>query len=138
MNDLEEKLYVKGLENLYGSILLDEDCALDRIENLVYLTRELTVLTLSRVSVMEEVAFVRGFCTACWPDAQFDIQMEGAVATQKVVRRCLSEPICCQLLKLERHGKIPEKLVVWKEKEIVHYCLKSDGCVCAQGVAADE
>ena len=40
MTDLEQMIYTRSLENLYGSVLLGED-ALNTIENLVYLTREL-------------------------------------------------------------------------------------------------
>ena len=68
MNDLEQKLYTKGLENLYGSVLLGEDCALNHIENLVYLTRELTAPPLSRLPVSEETAFIQGRCSVqCLP-----------------------------------------------------------------------
>ena len=135
MNDLEQKLYTKGLENLYGSVLLGEDCALNHIENLVYLTRELTAPPLSRLPVSEETAFIQGFCAACWP---FSVRLEGAVAARQVLRRQLSGPVCRLLLKLERHGKIPEKMVVWQEDGIVCYRLESGGRMCAQGVAADE
>ena len=138
MNDLEQKLYTKGLENLYGSVLLGEDCALNHIENLVYLTRELTAPPLSRLPISEEATFIQGFCAACWPDAPFSVCLEGAVAVRLVLRRQLSGPVCRLLLKLERHGKIPEKLVVWQEGEIVCYRLESSGHVCAQGVAVDE
>ncbi len=138
MNDLEQKLYTKGLENLYGSVLLGEDCALNHIENLVCLTRELTASALSRLPVPEEVAFIKGFCAACWPDAQLRVRLEGAAVAQQVLRRQLSGPVCRQLLKLERHGKIPEELVVWQENGTVFYRLESSGHVCAQGVAVDE
>ena len=138
MNDLEQKLYTKGLENLYGSVLLGEECALNHIENLVYLTRELTAPPLSRLPVSEETAFIQGFCAACWPDAPFSVRLEGVVAARQVLRRQLSGPVCRLLLKLERHGKIPEKMVVWQEDGIVCYRLESGGRMCAQGVAADE
>lgn len=138
MNDLEQKLYARGLENLYGSVLLGDDRALNYIENLVYLTRELAAPALYRLPVAEDAAFIQGFCLACWPDIRFRIRLEGAVNDRQILRRQLSGPVCYRLLKLERHGKIPEELVVWQEDGRVCYRLESGGHVCAQGAAADE
>lgn len=138
MNDLEQKLYARGLENLYGSVLLGDDRALGHIENLVYLTRELAAPALSRLSVAEDAAFIQGFCLACWPDVRFRIRLEGVVNGRQVLRRQLSGPVCYQLLKLERHGKIPEELVVWQEDGRVCYRLENGGRICAQEAVSDE
>lgn len=41
MNELEYTLFSKGLENLYGSVLIGDGQALEQIEELVYLVRDL-------------------------------------------------------------------------------------------------
>ncbi len=138
MNDLEQKLYTKGLENLYGSVLLGEERTLNHIENLVYLTRELTAPALSRLPVSEEVAFIRIFCAVCWPDARLDVRLEGEVSACQVLRRQLSGLVCRELLKLEHHGRVPKGLVVWQKNGAVHYRLESGGRIYARGVASDE
>lgn len=138
MNDLEQRLYTKGLENLYGSVLLGEERALNNIENLVYLTREFMAASRSRQSLEKEMAFIRSFCAVCWPDAQFDIRMEGDMSACQVIRKSLSGPVCRNLLDFERHGWIPGLLVLWQEEGHVHYRLDGNDRTWIHGVIADE
>ena len=133
MNDLEWTLYTKGLENLYGSVLLGEESALNCIENMVYLTREIQVPAGARHSLANEAGFIRKFCEACWPNTQVDIRLEGDISGTQITQRQLSEAVCGNLMKIEQHGRIPCLVVLWQEAGQVCYRLEEDGQIWAQG-----
>lgn len=138
MNDLEQRLYTKGLENLYGSVLLGEERALNYIENMVYLTREFTASAASRRPLEEEVLFIRSFCAVCWPDVQINVQLEGDMSGCQMIRKSLSGPVCRDFLDFERHGRIPGLLVLWQEEGHIHYRLEGNGRTWTHGVIHDE
>jgi len=139
MNDLEWKLYTKGLENLYGSVLLGEENALNCIENMVYLTREIQACAESRHSLEKERIFIRKFCQVCWPDTQVEICLEGDISGTQVIQRQLSKAVCGSLMKVERHGHIPCSIVLRQEAGRVCYRLEEDGRIWEQGeISLDE
>ena len=139
MNDLEWKLYTKGLENLYGSVLLGEESALNCIENMVYLTREIQISAGSRHPLKKEVIFIRKFCQVCWPDMHVEIRMEGNISGMQITQKQLSGAVCGSLMKVEQHGQIPCLVVLWQEAGQVCYRLEEDGRIWAQGeVSLDE
>lgn len=110
MNDLEEAIYTKGLENLYGCILLGEEQALTCTEHLVYLTRALTASQETMQPIREEAAFVRCFCAACWPDLSMEIRHTEERSGHRVMRGSVSRDLCLTLLELESDGTMPDRL----------------------------
>ena len=77
MNDMERTLFIKGLENLYGSVLMSDDQALEQIEQLVCLARELDDPGAAVQPMAQEFAWIHRYVEACWPESRFTIHGEG-------------------------------------------------------------
>lgn len=137
MNDLERTLYTKGLETIYGSVLLGDDRALNQIEEMVYLTREFVSAAGSRQPLKNEVLFIENFCSVCWPDAKLAIILEGRISDRQVLHKSLSGTVCRALVDFETHGQIPEMLTVWEKNGRMEFRLEQDGKILMQGVASD-
>ena len=136
MNDLEEAIYTKGLENLYGSILLGEEWALNCTECLVYLTRALAASEKTWQMIGKEVTFVKCFCSVCWPDMQLQIQQGRGISEYKVARGRVSGEICRTLLELKSADISVNQLNIRKDGEVLRYSFSNDGVVLTKRVIA--
>lgn len=137
MNKMERALYIRGLENLYSSVLLGEEQTLEQVERLIYLTRELSNEDTSMRPIEEELENVRQFCKSCWPDNHIRMETESMAYGCLVRRGRLSGALCTAMA--ETSGdRPPEELSVWKEDGCVHYRLMSGGRICAKGEIHDE
>ena len=133
MNDLERTLFIKGLENLYGSVLMRDDQVLEQIERLVYLARDLGDTGAAIQPMAQEFAWIQRYVEACWPEAHFAIHGEGTDYGWQVPRGQLSRPVCLALAQAVRQGSLPDELTVWRTGEAVHFRLSCKGQVCSQG-----
>ena len=133
MNDMERTLFIKGLENLYGSVLMGDDQALEQIERLVCLARELDDPGAAVQPMAQEFAWIHRYVEACWPESRFTIHGEGTDYAWQVPRGYLSRPVCQALAQADRQGRLPDELTVWRTGESIHFRLSCKGQVCAQG-----
>lgn len=138
MNDLEAAIYTKGLENLYGSILLGEEQALTCTEYLVYLTRALTAPEETLQPIQEEIAFVRCFCAACWPEIHMEIRYSEEARGHRVTRGSVSWELCRALLELESAGTMPRRLELREEEGGLQCTFCCEGAVLAKKVFSHE
>ena len=135
MNELEYTLFSKGLENLYGSVLIGDGQALEQIEDLVYLVRDLENTDSAGQPMAQEFTWIHRYFETCWPEARFTIHGEGTDYAWQVPRGYLSRPVCQALAQADRQGCLPDELTVWRTGESVHFRLSCKGQVCAQGCA---
>lgn len=139
MNDWEYKIFAKGLENVYGSVLLGEDQALTCIEHLVYLTRELGEVSGGHWPLAAETNMIEHVCGACWPEEQMEIALEEpALASVQVIRESVGVPVCRMLFEAERQGGFPQRLVFLREGSDVRYRLMVGQEVWRQGAVRHE
>jgi len=136
MNDLERMIYTRGLENLYGSILLGDKQALNRIEDLVYLTRELSEPQNSWQSISAELTFVRRVYDLCWPETALTVRVDGALTVRQVLRGKVSGEICRKLFALKKMAAAVELELEEKGSGLL-YCLKNGGAVPLRGEVTD-
>lgn len=137
MNDLERMIYTRGLENLYGNILLDDDKhALNRIEDLVYLTRELSEPQNSWQTVSAELTFVRRVYDLCWPETVLTVQVNEELTARQVPRGRVSGEICRKLFALKKMAAAVE-LELEEKRSGLHYCLRDGGVVLLRGEVTD-
>lgn len=138
MTDLEQMIYTRSLENLYGSVLLGED-ALNTIENLVYLTRELDKPKETKQLLAAELSFIKSVCTVCWPEVILAIQTapEAMIGFQ-VTRGSISEPICRALFQFGHHGEGTVRIELWHEEGVIWFRMEENGQMLTQGELKDD
>ena len=113
MTDLEHKLFARGLENLYGSVLLGEEQALSYVEDLILLNRALGDAAHSRWPLLSEVDLLRRVCAVCWPERSLEIRLEeGFPAQIQLEREALFAPVCRLLFEAEEERGFPTALVL--------------------------
>ena len=119
MNEFERNLYTRGLENLYGSVLLDDAKALEQIERLVRLTRALGPQSTTPRSLEELLRCIADFFLICWPDQKLEIRVQEKSGKVWLPGRGLAEQICLQLTELEKQHVLPDLLTVTvREKQL--------------------
>ena len=138
MTDLEQLIYTRGLENLYGSVLLGED-PLNSIENLVCLTRDLVGVKGSRQPISAECIFIKKICAACWPEMELSIQPKDAeMNTLQVKRGAIAEPVCKAIFQVERRGGNPDKVLLWQGDGAICFHVEESGQIVIQGEIRDD
>ena len=138
MTDLEQLIYTRGLENLYGSVLLGED-PLNGIENLVYLTRELAGPVGSKHPVSTECDFIKRICKVCWPEMELTIEAEAPELNSMPIKRgSVAGPVCKAVFQVERRGGKPNQVILWKEADAVWFRVEEDGQSMIRGEIRDD
>lgn len=139
MNDLEQCIYTRGLENLYGSILLGEERCLADTEHLVYLTRELTAPTGFQQTLKEELLFISSVFAVCWPENILNIHLaDERLDVCPVARGNFSHRICRSLFQAENQGIVPNQLNIWREGQALHYRISAELQIWDEGAVVDE
>ena len=138
MTDLEQLIYTRGLENLYGSVLLGED-PLNGIENLVYLTRELAGPQGSKQPISSECDFIKRICEACWPEMELTIRPEDPEMNSFPVKRGqIAAPVCKAVFQVERRGGKPDQVLLRKENDALWFCVEEKGQSMIRGEIRDD
>jgi len=138
MTDLEQLIYTRGLENLYGSVLLGED-PLNGIENLVYLTRELAGPRGTKQPVSAECDFIKRICKVCWPEMELTIRPEHAEMNAVPVKRgMIAETVCKAVFQVERRGGKPDAVLLWQENGVIWFRVEESGQIMIRGEIRDD
>ena len=138
MNHLEEAIYTKGLENLYGSILLGEEQALTCTEHLVFLTRALAASEETMQPIQAEIAFIRCFCATCWPNLQLEICYTEEKSGYRLTRGSVSWELCLTLLELESAGTMPDRLELREKERSIQCAFYYEGTELVKKVLMNE
>ena len=138
MTNLEQLIYTKGLENLYGSIILGED-PLNSIENLVYLTRELAVPPKTKRTVSAECSFIARICSACWPDLNLTIQTTPPeLDLVRVDRFSIAAPVCDAVSQVEHRGQKPDLILLRQDGNIIRFHVEEHGQEIIEGELSND
>ena len=138
MNELEHTLFFQGLENMYAAVLMGDGDALEQIERLITLARDLDRRDPAKQPMDQELAWVRNYCQTCWPKARLTIHCEGTDYACRIQSGQLSHPVCEAIAQSYRQGRLPDELSVWWADGRVCFRLSCDGEVCGQGTFTHE
>lgn len=127
MTDLERLIYTRGLENLYGSVLLGDN-PLDSIENLVYLTRELAGAEGSKHAISAERELIHAVCRVCWPELPILVEMDSPqMNAVQVNRATIAAAVCEEVRQLERQKRKPDRVLLYLDGDAVRFGVEEDG-----------
>lgn len=121
---------------MYGHILLGEnEQALSCMENLIYLTRELS--SSAKQSLEVQMTFLSRACWVCWQGLPLKIILEKGTDTISTAPGKISGQIFEAIAALEDAGKPPSLLKLRMDGEVLCYELADQGHVYDRGVLPD-
>ncbi len=133
MNAREQLIYNRGLERMYGCILLGEnEQALSCMEELIYLTRGLSAS--AKQSLEVQMTFLSRACRVCWQGPPLEVLLEKGTDTICTVPGKISGQIFEAIAALEDAGKPPSLLRLRIDGGVLHYELSDQGHVYDRGV----
>lgn len=139
MTDLEHRIFARGLETLYGSVLLGEEQALSYVEDLIYLNRALGDAAHSRWPLLSEVDLLRRVRVLCWPERPLEIRLEEGLPVQlQLGREALFAPVCRLLFEAEEARGFPTALVLAERDGGLEYRLLLGETLWRRGTAGHE
>ena len=116
MNDLEIELYTRGLEHIYTSVLLGEEEALSRTEQLIAVTRMLSGRDEREHFLSAELDLIEGAHRACFPEKT--LRTECAPEDLRSLRfrkGSVAERVCGALFTLSGRRIFPDRFLVREE-----------------------
>ena len=136
MNAREQLIYNRGLERIYGCILLGEnEQAMSCMEELIYLTRGLSAS--ARQSLGVQMTFLSRACRVCWQGPPLEVLLEKGTDMICTAPWKISWQIFEAIAALEDAGKPPSLLRLQMDGGALYYELSDQGHVYDRGVLPD-